>query len=122
MKLPSYCQISTRPYSRETFTEEEGAPETVIRFRKVRNEHGEERVESNARMVRWSDGSTSLLIGDGEALQVSSQVRTGVWSLVLRCCVVLCCVALHCFCVVLYCVVLCCVVLRCVVLCCVCTV
>lgn len=73
MKLPSYCQLSTRPYSRETY-EEETAPETVIRYRKVKDEHGKERIESNARIVRWSDGSTQLLIGGTEALTVTAQV------------------------------------------------
>lgn len=74
VKLPSYCQISTRPYSRETY-ESEASAETVIRYRKVLDASGKETIETNARLVRWSDGSSQLLIGGTEALAVTAQVR-----------------------------------------------
>ncbi|KND00898.1 uncharacterized protein SPPG_03998 [Spizellomyces punctatus DAOM BR117] len=48
--------------------EEEGAShvsvENTIRWRTVRNSDGEETKESNARLVRWSDGTYSLLLGN----------------------------------------------------------
>ncbi len=44
----------------------------VLRWRYGRNALGEETVESNARFVRWSDGSLQLQIG-GETLDVASQ-------------------------------------------------
>ena len=44
----------------------------VIRWRKVIDADGSERVESNARFVKWSDGSVQLLLGD-EVLGVSEQ-------------------------------------------------
>uniref|UniRef100_A0A2P2LPC3 RNA polymerase-associated protein LEO1 n=1 Tax=Rhizophora mucronata TaxID=61149 RepID=A0A2P2LPC3_RHIMU len=44
----------------------------IVRWRKVKNPDGTTSVESNARFVRWSDGSLQLLIGN-EVLDVSEQ-------------------------------------------------
>ncbi|EEF47773.1 protein LEO1 homolog [Ricinus communis] len=42
----------------------------IVRWRPVRNPDGSKSVESNARFVRWSDGSLQLLIGN-EVLNIS---------------------------------------------------
>ncbi|GAU44270.1 hypothetical protein TSUD_133150, partial [Trifolium subterraneum] len=44
----------------------------IVRWRKVTNPDGTTSVESNARFVRWSDGSLQLLIGN-EVLDISVQ-------------------------------------------------
>ncbi|XP_004299310.1 PREDICTED: uncharacterized protein LOC101315341 [Fragaria vesca subsp. vesca] len=44
----------------------------IVRWRKVRNSDGRVSCESNARFVRWSDGSLQLLIGN-EVLDISVQ-------------------------------------------------
>lgn len=38
--------------------------ENTIRWRYRKDEEGNEIKESNARVVRWSDGTTSLLLGE----------------------------------------------------------
>ncbi|XP_050223743.1 protein LEO1 homolog isoform X2 [Mercurialis annua] len=42
----------------------------IVRWRTVRNRDGSKSIESNARFVRWSDGSLQLLIGN-EVLDIS---------------------------------------------------
>jgi RNA polymerase-associated protein LEO1 len=38
--------------------------ENTIRWRKTANEDGSEKVESNARIIKWSDGTQSLIVGN----------------------------------------------------------
>lgn len=52
------------------------AVESLIRWRTVRDENGNEKRESNARFVKWDDGSIHLMIG-GEVLDVKEQALTG---------------------------------------------
>ena len=84
VRLTNVVGVETEPFDPETyqpqedtFVDNEGktrisTPFTnIIRWRKVIDpETGEEKVESNARMVKWSDGSWQLLIGS-EAFNVT---------------------------------------------------
>ena len=84
VRLTNVVGVETEPFDPETyqpqedtFVDNEGktrisTPFTnIIRWRKVIDpETGEEKVQSNARMVKWSDGSWQLLIGD-EAFNVT---------------------------------------------------
>lgn len=78
VKLPNFLSIDTREYDPEFYEDEivddekldnEGRArlklkvENTIRWRKVVDTDGEEKVQSNARVVQWSDGSMSLYLG-----------------------------------------------------------
>ncbi|KAG6752987.1 hypothetical protein POTOM_043031 [Populus tomentosa] len=73
-------QFDPKTYVEEkTFvTDESGAQKrirlenNIVRWRNVKNPDGSNSVESNARFVRWSDGSLQLLIGN-EVLDISVQ-------------------------------------------------
>ncbi len=57
---------------------------SVIRWRKVKDENGNEKVESNTRIIRWPDGTVQLQLGD-EVFTVSSrQVQPTEYELVYR--------------------------------------
>ena len=84
VRLTNVVGVETEPFDPETYQPQEdtlvdnegktriSTPFTnIIRWRKVIDpETGEEKVESNARMVKWSDGSWQLLIGN-EAFNVT---------------------------------------------------
>ena len=78
VKLPNFLSVDTRPFDPETYEDEIDEEETLdeegrqrlklkvgntIRWRKYINDKGETVQESNARFVRWSDGSLSLHLG-----------------------------------------------------------
>lgn len=78
MKLPNFLSVDTRPFDPETYEDEIDEEETLdeegrqrlklkvgntIRWRKYINDQGETVQDSNARFVRWSDGSLSLHLG-----------------------------------------------------------
>merc|ERR1711874_48183 len=79
VKLPNFLSVESRPYDQETYEDEmdeemtqdeEGRArlklkvENTIRWRQgVDKESGLPKMESNARVVRWSDGSLSLHLG-----------------------------------------------------------
>ena len=44
--------------------------ENTIRWRKQTLEDGSEKVESNARIIKWSDGSQSLIVGNEKFVTV----------------------------------------------------
>ncbi|CAK5064705.1 unnamed protein product [Meloidogyne enterolobii] len=71
VKLPNFLSIETKPFDPETYDDEIEEDETLdddgrtrlklklentIRWRTVRDEQGNEKRESNAKIVRWSDG------------------------------------------------------------------
>ncbi|KAK4437006.1 protein LEO1, partial [Sesamum alatum] len=67
----AHKQFDPATYVEEDFyvTDESGSrrripPTNIIHWRKVRNPDGTTSVESNARIVTWSDGSLQLLIGN----------------------------------------------------------
>ncbi|TPX62299.1 hypothetical protein PhCBS80983_g00545 [Powellomyces hirtus] len=73
-RLPTWMGVDHRPFEAQSWDEEDEIPadpsiashitlENTMRWRTVRDPSGEERKESNARLVRWSDGSTSLILG-----------------------------------------------------------
>jgi RNA polymerase-associated protein LEO1 len=78
VKLPNFLSVDTRPFDADTYEDEIDEEETLdeegrqrlklkvgntIRWRKFINDKGETVQESNARFVRWSDGSLSLHLG-----------------------------------------------------------
>uniref|UniRef100_A0A914L3T1 RNA polymerase-associated protein LEO1 n=1 Tax=Meloidogyne incognita TaxID=6306 RepID=A0A914L3T1_MELIC len=87
VKLPNFLSIETKPFDPETYDDEIEEDETLdddgrtrlklklentIRWRTVRDEQGNEKRESNAKIVRWSDGSMSLYLGN-EIFEVDKQ-------------------------------------------------
>lgn len=78
VKLPNFLSVETRPFDPETYEDEIDEEETLdeegrarlklkventIRWRDVLDDEGNVKKESNARIVRWSDGSYSLHLG-----------------------------------------------------------
>lgn len=78
VKLPNFLSVDTRPFDPETYEDEIDEEETLdeegrqrlklkvgntIRWRKFINDKGETVQDSNARFVKWSDGSLSLHLG-----------------------------------------------------------
>uniref|UniRef100_A0ACD5X7B0 Uncharacterized protein n=1 Tax=Avena sativa TaxID=4498 RepID=A0ACD5X7B0_AVESA len=81
IRVSNVVGIDPKPFNPETYEEEdalitdesEGKKRihlNVVRWRTVKNADGTESPESNARFVKWKDGSMQLLIGD-EALDVT---------------------------------------------------
>ncbi|KAK3702875.1 hypothetical protein QZH41_014153 [Actinostola sp. cb2023] len=77
-KLPNFLSVETKPFDQALYEDdveddeildEEGRArlklkvENTIRWRYRKDSEGNEIKESNARVVRWSDGSSSLLVG-----------------------------------------------------------
>ncbi|KAF8705594.1 Leo1-like protein, partial [Rhizoctonia solani] len=77
MRLPSFLKLDTKPFHTETYEgpqdEYEGEDKkesaimldvtNTIRWRWIQGEDGEMKKQSNARIVKWSDGSMSLQLG-----------------------------------------------------------
>ena len=89
VRLPNVIGVSSKPFSADTWVEQVMQPEeskeakddeagqgardkkkavslmveNVIRWREVVDPDGGRRRESNARLVRWSDGTSSLMVG-----------------------------------------------------------
>lgn len=91
MKLPNFLSVETRPFDHETYEDEIDEEETLdeegrarlklkventIRWKDVFAESGKMVKESNARFVRWSDGSMSLHLGS-EIFDVYKQPLQG---------------------------------------------
>ncbi|TGZ65684.1 hypothetical protein CRM22_005737 [Opisthorchis felineus] len=79
VKMPNFLSVETRPFDpnfyedeldEDEVLDEEGRTrlklkvENTIRWRVAKNDAGDVVHESNARIVRWSDGSLSLHLGD----------------------------------------------------------
>ncbi|KAL9966187.1 hypothetical protein ACROYT_G024225 [Oculina patagonica] len=79
VKMPNFLSIERKPFDpalyedemeEDEVLDEEGRArlklkvENTIRWRYRKDDEGNEVKESNARIVRWSDGSTSLLLGE----------------------------------------------------------
>lgn len=84
-KVSNIMGVDPKPFDPKTYEEEDTfvtdefgnkkrirLENNIVRWRKVTNPDGTTSVESNARFVRWSDGSIQLLIGN-EVLDVSEQ-------------------------------------------------
>ncbi|KAK9869756.1 hypothetical protein WA026_003488 [Henosepilachna vigintioctopunctata] len=91
VKLPNFLSVETRPFDPETYEDEIDEEETLdeegrarlklkventVRWREVMDEDGNIKKESNARIVRWSDGSYSLHLGS-EIFDVYKQPLQG---------------------------------------------
>ncbi|XP_050376302.1 protein LEO1 homolog [Argentina anserina] len=85
IKVSNIMGIDRKPFDPKTYVEEDTfvtdesgtkkrirLENNIVRWRKVRNSDGRSSFESNARFVRWSDGSLQLLIGN-EVLNISVQ-------------------------------------------------
>ncbi|VDD76817.1 unnamed protein product [Mesocestoides corti] len=79
VKMPNFLSVETRPFDPDFYEgeldedevlDEEGRTrlklkvENTIRWRYAKNDRGDVIHESNSRVVRWSDGSLSLHLGD----------------------------------------------------------
>ncbi|KAF5290927.1 hypothetical protein FQA39_LY14533 [Lamprigera yunnana] len=91
VKLPNFLSVETRPFDQETYEDEIDEEETLdeegrarlklkventIRWREDIDKEGNTIKESNARFVRWSDGSLSLHLGS-EIFDVYKQPLQG---------------------------------------------
>ncbi|KAF5308774.1 hypothetical protein FQR65_LT06007 [Abscondita terminalis] len=91
VKLPNFLSVETRPFDQETYEDEIDEEETLdeegrarlklkventIRWREDIDKEGNTFKESNARFVRWSDGSLSLHLGS-EIFDVYKQPLQG---------------------------------------------
>ncbi|XVE54710.1 hypothetical protein DITRI_Ditri03aG0103600 [Diplodiscus trichospermus] len=85
IKVSNIMGIDHKPFDPKTYVEEDtfvtdesGSKKrirlenNIVRWRTIRNRDGTTSYESNARFVRWSDGSLQLLIGN-EVLDISVQ-------------------------------------------------
>ncbi|KAL3085263.1 hypothetical protein niasHS_010332 [Heterodera schachtii] len=88
VKMPNFLNVVSKKFDPETYEDEveeddaldeEGRRtrlkvkmENTIRWRIVRDSQGEEKRESNAKIVRWSDGSMSLYLGK-EIFEIEKQ-------------------------------------------------
>ncbi|KAL3684935.1 hypothetical protein R1sor_002957 [Riccia sorocarpa] len=85
VRVSNIMGIESKPFDPKTYEEDqtfvtdaEGQKqrlrleENIARWRIVRNRDGSESIESNARFVKWSDGSMQLLLGS-EVLDLSVQ-------------------------------------------------
>ncbi|KAH7425482.1 hypothetical protein KP509_11G056600 [Ceratopteris richardii] len=86
VRVSNIMGIESKPFDPKTYiaeeeqfiTDEAGQKQrlrledNVVRWRKVRDRDGNVKCESNARFVKWSDGSMQLLIGN-EVLNISVQ-------------------------------------------------
>ncbi|XWS37284.1 hypothetical protein CRYUN_Cryun19dG0030000 [Craigia yunnanensis] len=85
IKVSNIMGIDPQPFDPKTYVEEDtfvtdesGSKKrirlenNIVRWRTIRNKDGTTSYESNARFVRWSDGSLQLLIGN-EVLDISVQ-------------------------------------------------
>ncbi|KAM0911985.1 hypothetical protein ACQ4PT_013098 [Festuca glaucescens] len=83
IKVSNIMGIDPRPFDPKTYEEEDvyvtdesgtkkkiRLEDNIVRWRNVRNADGSTSVESNARFVKWKDGTMQLLIGN-EVLDIS---------------------------------------------------
>ncbi|KAI3736860.1 hypothetical protein L2E82_26847 [Cichorium intybus] len=82
IKVSNIMGIDPKPFDPKTFVDEDAfiaddnkrirLENNIVRHRAVRNPDGTKSYESNARFIRWSDGSLQLQIGN-EVLDISVQ-------------------------------------------------
>uniref|UniRef100_A0A0E0KJ72 Leo1-like protein n=1 Tax=Oryza punctata TaxID=4537 RepID=A0A0E0KJ72_ORYPU len=83
IKVSNIMGINPKPFDPETYVEEDASmtdesggrkkirlEDNIVRWKIVKNTDGTESYESNARFVKWKDGSIQLLIGN-EVLDIS---------------------------------------------------
>ncbi|GJN24261.1 hypothetical protein PR202_gb11992 [Eleusine coracana subsp. coracana] len=85
IKVSNIMGIDPKPFDPKTYVEEDSfvtdesgtkkrirLEDNIVRWRTVKNADGTKSCESNARIVKWKDGSMQLLIGN-EVLDISVQ-------------------------------------------------
>ncbi|TVU40285.1 hypothetical protein EJB05_13742, partial [Eragrostis curvula] len=85
IKVSNIMGIESKPFDPKTYVEEDSfvtdesgtkkrirLEDNIVRWRNVKNADGTTSCESNARIVKWKDGSMQLLIGN-EVLDISVQ-------------------------------------------------
>ncbi|KAJ6853480.1 protein LEO1-like protein [Iris pallida] len=85
IRVSNIMGIEPKPFDPKTFVEEDvfvtdesgtkkriRLEDNIVRWRTVKNRDGTTSIESNARFVKWSDGSMQLLIGN-EVLDINVQ-------------------------------------------------
>ncbi|KAH6915846.1 Leo1-like protein-domain-containing protein [Coprinopsis sp. MPI-PUGE-AT-0042] len=94
IRTPNFVQVDSKPFHPDTYTgpeqeDEDFAAENVkersmtiklkventIRWRWTKDETGQERQQSNSRVIRWSDGSLSLRLGN-ELFDITKSIDT----------------------------------------------
>ncbi|KZT27839.1 Leo1-domain-containing protein [Neolentinus lepideus HHB14362 ss-1] len=93
IRMPNFVQVDSKPFHHETYVgpEDDDAPqaeslreksmtiklkvENTVRWRWVKDENGQYRKQSNSRVIRWSDGSLSLLLGK-ELFDITQTIDT----------------------------------------------
>ncbi|TFK51735.1 Leo1-domain-containing protein [Heliocybe sulcata] len=93
IRMPNFVQVDSKPFHHETYVgpDDDEAPqaesvreksmttklkvENTVRWRWVKDENGEYRRQSNSRVIRWSDGTLSLLLGK-ELFDISQTIDT----------------------------------------------
>ncbi|KAH9915727.1 Leo1-like protein-domain-containing protein [Fomitopsis serialis] len=95
IRMPNFVKVDSKPFHPDTYIGPEGEDEdaqaaesareksmtiklkveNTVRWRWVKDENGQDRRQSNARIVRWSDGTLSLLLGK-ELFDITQNVDT----------------------------------------------
>ncbi|KAF8889371.1 Leo1-like protein-domain-containing protein [Infundibulicybe gibba] len=95
IRMPNYVKVDSKPYHPDTYVgpehEDEEAQqaetlreksmtiklkvENTVRWRWVKDETGQDRRQSNSRIIRWSDGTLSLRLGK-ELFDVNESIDT----------------------------------------------
>ncbi|EPT01855.1 hypothetical protein FOMPIDRAFT_1161082 [Fomitopsis schrenkii] len=93
--MPNFVKVDSKPFHPDTYIGPEGEDEdaqaaetareksmtiklkveNTVRWRWVKDENGQDRRQSNARIVRWSDGTLSLLLGK-ELFDITQTIDT----------------------------------------------
>ena len=81
-RTPNFIKVQPEPYDAVTHDaakegERCGLTSTVVRWRNKFNENGDVKRESNARLIKWNDGTFQLVVGD--AVFDSKIVPTENW-------------------------------------------
>ncbi|KAH9888930.1 Leo1-like protein-domain-containing protein [Cubamyces lactineus] len=94
IRMPNFIKVDSKPFHPDTYVgpdeDEEGQQseslreksmsvklkvENTVRWRWGRDQHGQDRRQSNSRIVRWSDGSLSLQLGK-ELFDITQSIDT----------------------------------------------
>ncbi|TFY56658.1 hypothetical protein EVJ58_g7504 [Rhodofomes roseus] len=95
IRMPNFVKVDSKPFHPDTYIGPEGEDEdaqaaesareksmtiklkveNTVRWRWVKDENGQDRRQSNARIVRWSDGTLSLLLGK-ELFDITQTIDT----------------------------------------------
>ena len=63
-RLPTSLKVENDPYDEGFYEEDPNVGDDIVRYRCIEQPDGEIKVESNAKIVKWPDGSMHLYIGN----------------------------------------------------------